>query len=101
MPTSSHDMLVKLATDYLADDTTAAFGDAARKDKDAKTIKNVETAYNEHSKNIAKVLKDLDGVLKAHEKKHKAAPMDWGYAGDLEEVEGRLKTALNFLKNEE
>lgn len=51
-------------------------------------------AYDRRSKEIVKLLKDVDRHLKKHAQDFKKESTNWGYVGDLGHIAGELKSLM-------
>jgi len=63
--------------------------------------RTAQQAYDEHCKAIEELMKRLSQQLAEHKTKQAKEPKHWGYAGDLAEVESRLRTTVSFLAGDE
>jgi len=54
-------------------------------------------AYAKRAASISALIRQLTVALKAHAKRAGICPADWGFAGDLAEVEGKIRETLSFL----
>ena len=55
------------------------------------------SAYAGHLRNVSAMLDWLESEVESHAGRQKAAPGNWGFAGDLAELEGLVKRALGQL----
>lgn len=54
--------------------------------------------YEEKHTAVLRLLVDLIDLADAHRRQQRKQPADWGYVGDLAEVETRLKELVGFLR---
>jgi hypothetical protein len=52
------------------------------------------TAYAEHARNVSAMLGWLESELEAHAERQRGGPRNWGFVGDLLELERLVKRAL-------
>ena len=57
--------------------------------------------YDERREDIARLIDWLGLELDKHQAKAEAEPQDWGYAGDLGNVQAKLVRTVAFLTNQE
>ena len=57
--------------------------------------------YTQRREDIARLIDWLDLELGKHQTKAEAEPQDWGYAGDLGNVQAKLVRTVAFLTNQE
>lgn len=57
-----------------------------------------EAVYSEKHHAVKGLLIQLDNLLDAHYGMQAKRPLDWGYVGDLAQVEERLKEVVGFLR---
>ena len=55
------------------------------------------TAYAEHRRNVTAMVDWLESELEAHAEKQRGDARNWGFVGDLVEVEASVKRALAHL----
>ena len=63
----------------------------------AQAEKNAQAAYSAHQSNIETLIKALRHELTLHEKRAAQQPKNWGFAGDLGGVQGRLEEIVGML----
>jgi hypothetical protein len=63
-----------------------------------KTYVTASTAYAEARSNINSLIETLQQQLRAHDKKTFDVGVNWALAGDLNEVENRLRDIVGFLR---
>jgi non-ribosomal peptide synthetase component F len=65
-----------------------------------RTKQTAQEAYEGHQLQITSLMLRIQAQLAEHAAKQAAQPKNWGYAGDLEEVESRLQSVADFLTPE-
>lgn len=55
-------------------------------------------AYLEEYQLAQRLMTQLQAKLEAHAMKQATQRQDWGYAGDLAEITGKLQAAVDFLQ---
>jgi hypothetical protein len=54
-------------------------------------------AYATHRRNISRMLGWIEDELEAHAARQQASPRNWGFTGDLAEMERLVKRALGHI----
>ena len=76
-----------------ADGEAAARADARRERKSC----TAAVAYADHRESIREKLDIFEAALAAHACRQGSKPRDWGFPGDLAEVDSKLDEVLRFL----
>lgn len=59
--------------------------------------RTAQAAYAEHQQRIDDQLAAMPALIAAHQKRQQQDPRNWGFAGDLTEVENLLRRAAEML----